>query len=65
MHKEPSPVFQGANTYMKNILKDDALKHLGYGLHAIQDIEAHGQIGRGDAIPQHIKPSNGNNINKI
>lgn len=33
-----------------------ALKMLGYGLHAIQDISAHGQIGRGAEIPQHIFP---------
>lgn len=33
---------------------DYALKMLGYGLHAIQDMCAHGQIGRGNSIPQHI-----------
>ncbi len=31
--------------------KETALKKLGYGLHAIQDIEAHGQMGRGKSIP--------------
>jgi len=34
--------------------REKALKELGYGLHAIQDIEAHGQMGRGKAIPQHV-----------
>lgn len=33
--------------------KSNALMYLGYGLHAIQDIEAHGQIGRGDDVPVH------------
>lgn len=33
--------------------KQTALMYLGYGLHAIQDIEAHGQISRGRAIPAH------------
>ena len=33
--------------------KQKALMYLGYGLHAIQDIEAHGQIGRGLEIPIH------------
>lgn len=28
-----------------------ALKDLGYGLHAMQDIEAHGNMGKGKAIP--------------
>ncbi len=37
--------------------KETALKKLGYGLHAIQDISAHGQIGRGNKIPQHIAVS--------
>ncbi len=34
--------------------KTKALTCLGYGLHAIQDIEAHGQIGKGKDLPQHI-----------
>lgn len=42
----------------KNKVK--ALQYLGYGLHAIQDIEAHGQIGRGLPIPQHIYKGKGN-----
>lgn len=33
--------------------KSKALMYLGYGLHAIQDIEAHGQIGRGADVPAH------------
>ncbi len=33
---------------------DYALKMLGYGLHAIQDMCAHGQIGRGKDIPEHV-----------
>lgn len=49
--------------YKKNRQNELSYKYLGYALHCLQDIEAHGQIGRGDAIPQHIKPSNGNNIN--
>ena len=40
--------------------KELAIKHLGYGLHAIQDIFAHGQIGRGLLIPQHITLGIGN-----
>ncbi|MBR2100794.1 MAG: hypothetical protein IJ927_05720 [Eubacterium sp.] len=43
---------------------DLALKKLGYGLHALQDIEAHGQIGRGLSIPQHIISGPGNPNNK-
>ena len=41
---------------VKNWKKDRtyALRLLAYGLHAIQDISAHGQIGRGASIPQHI-----------
>ncbi len=31
-----------------------SLMWLGYGLHAIQDVSAHGQIGAGAWIPQHI-----------
>lgn len=31
--------------------KNKALEHLGYGLHALQDREAHGQQGRGKDIP--------------
>ena len=34
--------------------KDYALKFLGEGLHAIQDIEAHGNIGKGDPIASHL-----------
>lgn len=33
--------------------RQKSLMYLGYGLHAIQDIEAHGQIGRGKSIPAH------------
>lgn len=33
--------------------KQKSLMYLGYGLHAIQDIQAHGQIGRGWEIPVH------------
>ncbi len=33
---------------------DYALRMLGYGLHAIQDMCAHGQIGRGNIIPEHL-----------
>lgn len=31
-----------------------AIQHLGWGLHAVQDMEAHGQIGRGKWMPQHL-----------
>ena len=31
-----------------------ALKFLGEGLHAIQNIEAHGNIGKGYPIPFHL-----------
>lgn len=40
-----------------------AIQHLGWGLHAVQDIEAHGQIGRGRDIPQHIFPDVQSNRN--
>ena len=40
--------------------KKYALRLLAYGLHAIQDISAHGQIGRGKSIPQHIVLSRSN-----
>lgn len=30
------------------------MKWLGYGLHCLQDIDAHGQIGAGSGLPQHI-----------
>lgn len=39
------------STYKVN--KNKGLMYLGYGLHAIQDIEAHGQIGRGNNVPAH------------
>lgn len=48
-----------SNDMLKNAIqswkynKTRALLYLGYGLHAIQDIEAHGQIGRGTNIPAH------------
>ena len=41
--------------------KDKALEHLGYGLHALQDREAHGQQGRGKAIP--VQEAYADNIN--
>ena len=34
--------------------KQEALKHLGQGLHALQDIDAHGEIGRGFTIAAHL-----------
>lgn len=34
--------------------KDNAYMYLGYALHPLQDKEAHGQIGRGEKVPQHI-----------
>lgn len=48
-----------SNDMMTNALsaykvnKSKGLMYLGYGLHAIQDIEAHGQIGRGADVPAH------------
>ena len=36
------------------------IHHLGWGLHAVQDMEAHGQIGRGYLTPQHIFTTLGN-----
>lgn len=48
-----------SNDMMTNALsaykvnKSKGLMYLGYGLHAIQDIEAHGQIGRGADVPVH------------
>ena len=43
--------------------KENAYKYLGYALHPLQDKEAHGQIGRGKAVPQHIKSyTKGDNI---
>lgn len=33
--------------------KENAYMYLGYALHPLQDKEAHGQIGRGKAIPSH------------
>lgn len=42
--------------------KADALRYLGYGLHAIQDIEAHGNIGKGKTIPSHLSKTG--NVNK-
>ena len=48
-----------SNDMMTNALssykvhKSKGLMYLGYGLHAIQDIEAHGQIGRGANVPAH------------
>ena len=44
----------------KKSLKYEAMRCLGYGLHAIQDISAHGQIGKGADIPQHIFLSSDN-----
>ena len=43
---------------------EDSLKYLGYGLHAYQDIEAHGNIGAENYIAQHIVSSNGRYIHK-
>ena len=34
--------------------KDYALKLLGEGLHALQDVDAHGQIGVDDVIASHV-----------
>lgn len=34
--------------------KENAYMYLGYALHPLQDKEAHGQIGRGKPVPQHI-----------
>lgn len=43
----------------------ESIKYLGYGLHAYQDIEAHGNIGVGSSLPaQHLISSNGNLISK-
>ena len=43
--------------------KNEAFKWFGYGLHCLQDIEAHGQIGAGAPIPQHIKSPKNSNYN--
>ena len=43
---------------------DKAYMWLGYALHCLQDIEAHGQIDRGDTIPDHLGNVNGDNRNK-
>lgn len=40
-----------------------ALKDLGYGLHAMQDIEAHGNMGKGANIP--VQKANADNIDYI
>ncbi len=37
---------------------------LGYALHCLQDIEAHGQIDRGDIVPDHLGNVNGDNRGK-
>ena len=39
-----------------------SLKELGKGLHALQDIDAHGQIDFGSWLPaQHLSDVNGDN----
>lgn len=43
--------------------KSAALKDLGYGLHAMQDIEAHGNMGKGKDIP--IQKTNADEIDYI
>ena len=43
-----------AINYYKKGKRKDAYKWLGYALHCLQDREAHGQIGRGEVIPEHI-----------
>ena len=45
------------NKSRKETLRNQALMYLGYGLHAMQDIEAHGNIGKGKNLPQHIVSS--------
>lgn len=59
-----------ANTKMKKAVslwkkgeKDKALEHLGYGLHALQDREAHGQQGRGNDIP--VQTANADKIEYV
>lgn len=55
--------FVSARLAWNNGNKESAYMYLGYGLHPIQDKEAHGQIGRGKARPQHIVSyTNGDNI---
>lgn len=51
--KYANDMLKNAVNAWKNKNKTKALLYLGYGLHAIQDIEAHGQIGRGTNIPAH------------
>ena len=43
--------------------KNDALRALGYGLHALQDKEAHGNMGKGKVIP--VQRSHADDINYI
>ena len=43
---------------------DSAYMWLGYALHCLQDIEAHGQIDRGKIIPNHLGNVNGDKRNK-
>lgn len=45
--------FVACSLSWKNGNKEDAYMYLGYALHPLQDKEAHGQIGRGKAIPSH------------
>lgn len=55
--------FDDAVSLWKKKKKNEALKWLGYGLHCIQDIEAHGRIGAGAPIPQHIQSPKNSNYN--
>lgn len=56
-------LYKAINEYYKG-KRDSAYKWLGYALHCLQDIEAHGQIDRGNNIPHHLGNVNGDNRNK-
>lgn len=45
------------DSYLQNHYEAEVPHNIGYAMHALQDISAHGNIGINDSIAQHIVPS--------